>query len=734
MRRITGVALALAMAAPAVARDLPVHGKDDFPGAVRAAQPGDAIVLADGVWRDFPMLFTGQGTEAKPITLRAETPGKVIIAGASSLRIAGKWLVVRGLVFRDGATPTDEVISFRNGRNAWAEHVRLTETVIDRYNQADRRKEDHWIALAGTDNRIDHSHFEGKANNGAMMVVLRDKPLPLDNRLRIDHNYFGPRPVLGMNGGETIRIGTSTESQSDSHTIVEDNVFEECDGEVEIISVKSGADIVRRNLFLRSQGSVVLRHGNGNLVENNVFLGGDVAHTGGVRVINLRQTVRGNYMEGLAGEDFRSAITVMNGVPNSPINRYVPVEDALIEGNTVVGIHSVVLFGAGADQERSAPPRTTRFERNLLVTPGDPFKADGSTGGISFAGDVASGPVGAVGSAVSRRAVPMTRAGNGLLYPTDPALADVGAPRSLRPVTKAEVGVAWYAKNAGKPIAFGVGRTLPQVADPAGLARAVAAAGDGDTVPLKAGDYRITAPLVISHAITLSGPSVGHARLLPAVTTLFRIENGGALRLARLAINGTAAPVTMGSALIRTGDTAQTANYAVELEDCAISGLTAPAYDVIAPKAGSLAETITIRRSAFDGVTGAIVAGREEMGSDGWYTAEQVTFDHVAANHVGTIVDLLRRGNDESTLGPRFTMTHSTVTDSGPVLLDGAQSVTIASNALTRSAGVRVTHTVGYPHTAITGNAFTATPAPAIREAYWQGPARALVADNQVTR
>src|SRR3546814_10669881 len=91
------------------------------------------------------------------------------------------------------------------------------------------------------------------------------------------------------------------ESLSDSHTIVERNIFDRTSGEVEIVSVKSGGNIVRENLVLASQGAFVLRHGNGNLVERNIFFGKGVPDTGGVRIINRDQTVRDNYFEGLAG-------------------------------------------------------------------------------------------------------------------------------------------------------------------------------------------------------------------------------------------------------------------------------------------------------------------------------------------------------------------------------------------------------------------------------------------------
>nr|WP_317039131.1 chondroitinase-B domain-containing protein [Winogradskyella sediminis] len=47
----------------------------------------------------------------------------------------------------------------------------------------------------------------------------------MENNHQIDHNYFGHRPDLGENGGETIRIGTSANSMKSSKTIVESNTF-----------------------------------------------------------------------------------------------------------------------------------------------------------------------------------------------------------------------------------------------------------------------------------------------------------------------------------------------------------------------------------------------------------------------------------------------------------------------------------------------------------------------------
>ncbi|MEO0818572.1 MAG: chondroitinase-B domain-containing protein, partial [Pseudomonadota bacterium] len=142
-----------------------------FSEAIAMAEPGDTIFLANGVWNDFDMLVEGAGTDAAPITVRAQTPGEVILSGQSSLRLAGEHLVVSGLVFRDGYTPRSEVISFRKDSETLAYNSRVTETVIDNYSNPDRRQRDIWVMMYGQNNVFDRNHLEGKQNSGPTMAV-----------------------------------------------------------------------------------------------------------------------------------------------------------------------------------------------------------------------------------------------------------------------------------------------------------------------------------------------------------------------------------------------------------------------------------------------------------------------------------------------------------------------------------------------------------------------------------
>ena len=243
------VALCLAVS-PAMAEEYFVETQAEYEQVAGSVVAGDTIILADGEWRDFEIVLQGQGREEAPITLTAETMGGVILTGQSNLRIGGSHLVVSGLVFRDGHSPTGEVIAFRVDSETLAFNSRVTQVVIDHFSKPDRFDSDYWVALYGRNNRFDHNHLVGKTNAGVTLAVRLNTEDSRENNHRIDHNYFGPRPNLGSNGGETLRIGTSHFAEFNSNTIVENNIFDRCNGEVEIISVKAGGNVVGGNLFV----------------------------------------------------------------------------------------------------------------------------------------------------------------------------------------------------------------------------------------------------------------------------------------------------------------------------------------------------------------------------------------------------------------------------------------------------------------------------------------------------
>src|SRR5678815_2254228 len=90
------------MAACVSAADIKVSSAADLAAALPDVKAGDTLVMVDGAWFNQALVFKAAGTQAQPITLRPQTPGKVVLYGKSSLKIDGQYLVVSGLLFKDG--------------------------------------------------------------------------------------------------------------------------------------------------------------------------------------------------------------------------------------------------------------------------------------------------------------------------------------------------------------------------------------------------------------------------------------------------------------------------------------------------------------------------------------------------------------------------------------------------------------------------------------------------------
>ncbi len=719
-----------------------VSNPNEYALVLKQIEAGDTIVLANGQWRDFEIVITGQGTAAAPITLMAQDAGKVVLTGQSSLRIGGEHIVVKGLVFKDGYSPRGEVVSFRRSKQDIAKHSRVTEVVIDGFSKPDRYESDYWVGMYGKNNRFDHNHLVGKTNKGVTFAIRLDSEESRENGHRVDHNYFGPRPVLGSNGGETLRIGTSKYSMFNSNSVVERNVFDRTDGEVEIISSKSGRNTFRENTFLKSRGTLTLRHGDDNVVERNVFLGGGKDHTGGIRVINRNQTVRGNYMEGMRGVDFSSALAVMNGVPNSPVNRYVEVENARIESNSILNSRRVA-FNVGADEERSAAPSKTTFTNNLLSgLDGESFvESYDDISGISFAGSrVAAGKVQEqLASKMTLAGVDMARAENGLLYPTDPALAGVGAPRDLVPVTVDQVGVSWYAKPGDGDVFGASGRVIEVASGEDILAEVVMNASEGDVIALLPGEHIVNRTIPLEKSVTLKaadGVSADDVVVKFARPTLIEMREGANLQIHRLTIDGILAPDSVGNSMIRSTSYPIKSNLLIEMDGVAVRNLEVnKSFNVLSLGKSVLADRVLIKNSSFANITGSIVSAKAETEDYGQYNVEYLTIEGSAFADVGgPIADIYRGGRDESTFGPNVTIRGNQIANVGgaatnssgaSVNLHGVQIARLDGNAVVSSKPFRIVHTVGTPKTWITGNQFADTPEFLLEELIFEGPHRA---------
>ncbi len=344
--------------------------------AFKTARLGDVFLMRDGTWEDADIVLEATGQPDQPITLRAATPGQVVLTGRSRVRFAGQWIVVDGLRFeRCRGTALTDIVEFRTGssrKQGYATHSRLTNCAFVDCSPPDNKTNTRYVSLFGSDNRVDHCYLAGKTNLGPSLVVwLEAGPV----RHRIDHNHFGPRPELGFNGGETIRVGDSVTSQINARCDIESNLFTGCDGEVEIISNKSCENIYRHNTFRECAGTLTLRHGHRNLVDGNFFFGEHKPMSGGVRIINRDQTVVNNYFVDLEGEGPFAALCLMNGIPDSPAAGYDQVMRARVAFNTVVNCRQSFVIGykSPTRAEPILSPRDCTFANNLVVSRSGPL-------------------------------------------------------------------------------------------------------------------------------------------------------------------------------------------------------------------------------------------------------------------------------------------------------------------------------------------------------------------------
>ena len=740
-----GLIVVCLLTTPLFAKEYLIENQDAYQQISNSLKAGDTVILKNGIWTDFEILLTGHGTKNAPITLTAQTKGKVILSGQSNLRLSGQYLVASGLVFKNGYTPSSAVIDFRKNKDELAFHSRVTEIVIDNYNNPDKRESDYWVALYGQHNRFDHNHLVGKRNKGVTVAVRLNTENSQENHHRIDHNYFGYRPTFGSNGGETLRIGTSHYSLSNSYTLVENNYFDKTNGEVEIVSIKSGKNIIRGNVFFEAQGTLTMRHGNDNLIEENVFFGNGVEHTGGIRVINKGHTIRNNYLEGLTGFRFGSGFTIMNGVPNSPINRYHQVDGVTIENNTLINVEHIQL-GAGSDKERSAVPINSVVKNNLIVNDSkqQPFTAFDDMSGVEFVGNVANTKVlEALAYGVSQKSVNLTRAKNGLLV-AKTLDKGVGTKPDLSVIQKQQTGVSWYKKTPAL-VAFDSGKTVSVAANSKALLTAINQANSGDVLVLAEGQYDIAKLVKINKTLTLKAKKQDSVKLTFERSTLFEIEDGGSLKLDGLTISGENAPDYSGNSVVRTQKWGMVDNYRFVMSNSTLYDFDVNhSFHFFITGKVAFADQITLSNNSFENFTGDILQLDSEVEDLGIYNAEYVTLEGNSFKDIqGALVKLYRGGSDESTFGPHLLMSNNKAQNVGlgkrnksqsSLYLHGVQVTEIDNNQFESSAPVVIEHTVGEPKTAVTNNAFSSTKQPNIKELRVSGPHTAVLKGNKVTK
>ncbi|WP_339840247.1 chondroitinase-B domain-containing protein [uncultured Maribacter sp.] len=677
-----------------------VHDLAEFDKAVSKAKPGTEIALANGVWKNVEIKFIGEGTEDAPIILKAETPGKVFIEGVSNLKIAGNYLIVNGLYFRNGYTPNENVIAFRTSEEKVANHSRVTNCVILDYNQQQRDTDDLWVQFYGTHNKLDHCYIAGKTNGGPTVRVDLKGNQSIRNYHQIINNHFGPRPRKGGARGETIQLGSSFTSMSPSNTTIANNLFEECNGEVEIISSKTNFNEIRNNVFYKSEGSVVTRHGNYAIIDGNYFIGDGVnKNYGGIRLVNTGHWVINNYFYNMIGENFRSPLAVMNGIPKSPLNRYNQVTDVVVAFNTYVNCKSPWQFGVGTNIEqkdvlpvseiRSARALRTEIANNIIYNKtGDKSviiehdKADG----VKFKNNIINnqGEDFIDPKRIEATEFELTKVSEYIYLPKLTSEFDIYQGFGFETITKdlfgnsrenknsigatvqgefnnpnildkSKYGADWYSNvvEAKEPNIIEVTATNGE------LETKIAAANAGDIISLSPGKHKVSKSILINKTITIQSKESKKAEIIftgADNTPLFELNPYGILNIKNVSLTGNGKQKAFSNLKEKMSN-----HFGLTVTDCDIDNFN---YVLKAYKQ-TFAQEITFKDTAIINCENGIELS-EETNDKGDYNVEFLTVENCTFTNVNqNVIDYYRGGYDESTIGGNLLVTNSSFLNCG---------------------------------------------------------------------
>ena len=310
-------AILLFASAKLFAADITVSSIVELQTAIEKAKPGDVIYLKSGVYTTTAdIVVNTAGTQKQPITIAAKGITEITGAGGFLLESSSAYIIIRGFKFTHAASKARIASGSRFCK--WIGNVFETPGTGD------------YLTLAGSDHEIAYNTFQNKDSLGKFIAV-KGKGSQIAERLWIHHNYFKTHKNQGnRNGAEALQFGLSGFSLSSSNSIVENNLFEDCDGENELISIKASRVTVRYNTIRNCPAQFTLRHGNFNEVYGNYFI-----NTPGLRIFGDDHIIHSNHFENCS-----IAINIGNGgaevADGAPLTSHDRPDRVLIAFNTLV--------------------------------------------------------------------------------------------------------------------------------------------------------------------------------------------------------------------------------------------------------------------------------------------------------------------------------------------------------------------------------------------------------------
>lgn len=317
----------------------------------KTLKSGYTYTIKSGEYPKSKITIKSSGTIDNPIHIVAED---VIISNKSYLNIKGSNIIIEGFTFQN--IDINKMIKLEG------------DNIVFRNNVVEGMKRDVEciVRVTGQYCRLMDNRFSYFDKKGCLIVVQHKEKKP--SYCLLDGNSFGDRREIKGNGGEIIRLGDSKSSLWDGCNVLYNNSFNSCNGEIEIVSVKSSKNVIYNNKFLNSKGGLCLRHGRDNLVAYNYFDGSYTEGSSGIRITGKGHRVFYNTLQYLEDEEpFRSALSIMCGEIDNELNGYEPVEDTEIKFNDFINCRDVMSIGVNNKRKSNVKPKNLTITDNRII-------------------------------------------------------------------------------------------------------------------------------------------------------------------------------------------------------------------------------------------------------------------------------------------------------------------------------------------------------------------------------
>ena len=324
----------------------------DLTNDISLAQPGDQIILANGVYNNTNTInISCAGTATQPVLIAAQSVGGAQIAGTAGFYFSGaSYVTVQGFFFTY-SNNNQNGLQIDTGSS----HCRITRNIF----QTDPIQ--YWCFVQGDDTEVDHNLFRNKSAKGEYITVEGNSAsLTFPQRLWAHDNDLFNNHYSGGNGGESTRVGTGTFKLLSAWAVVENNLYEQANGDSEAISIKTSDNVIRYNTITNNfQGTISLRQGCRNRIEGNFILNAD-----GMKFYADDHLIINNYLQGvISGIQFGAGDWAeITDSDNNATGPHAAAHRARVEFNTMVNC----LVNFDLNNQGSYIPTDCIVENNIL--------------------------------------------------------------------------------------------------------------------------------------------------------------------------------------------------------------------------------------------------------------------------------------------------------------------------------------------------------------------------------